>query len=98
MGKPKLSYLFFDLPSDHEIENSIATECEMIGALLHNRKLHALVKRIRVASVERLRRVPRYRYDVQFVHLACHGGPDGIEILGGEMRWREVAVQINRHL
>lgn len=98
MSKPKLGYLLFDLPSDHEIESSIATECEMIEALLHNRNLRARVKRIRVASATRLRRVPQYRYDVQFVHLACHGGSDGISFLGGEMKWKDVARQIRRHL
>jgi hypothetical protein len=98
MSKPKLGYLFFDLPSDHEIESSLATECEMIEDLLHNRELHARVKRIRVASSDRLRREPTYRYDVQFVHLSCHGGRNGISFLGGGMNWGPVARQIIRHL
>lgn len=98
MPKPKLGYLLFDLPSDHEVESALVTECEVIETLLHNKRMGARVKRICVASTERLRRCPTFRYSVQFVHLACHGGKDGIEMLGGTMSWREVAMNITKHL
>ncbi|MBP7947567.1 MAG: hypothetical protein KA191_16075 [Verrucomicrobia bacterium] len=98
MSKPKLGYLLFDLPSDHEVEEALATECKVIESLIHNMRLKARVKRVCVASIEKFTKYPTYRYQVQFVHLACHGGKDGIGMLGGTMRWTEVARQITKHL
>ena len=98
MSKPKLGYLLFDLPSDHEVEAALATECKVIETLIYNMHLKARVKRICVASTERFRTYPTYRYSVQFVHLACHGGTDGIWMLGGTMSWVDVAEQITKHL
>ena len=98
MSKPKLGYLLFDLPSDHEIEGALATECKVIESLIHNRGLKARIKRVCVASKERFSKYPTYRYRVQFVHLACHGGKKGIGLLDGEMLWADVAKQITRHL
>lgn len=98
MSKPKLGYLLFDLPSDHEIEASLATESKVIEAIIHNMNLKAHVKRICVASKDKLLSYPTYKYKVQFVHLACHGGKKGIGMLGGNMKWIDVASQISRHL
>ncbi len=98
MSKPKLGYLLFDLPSDHEVERAIATQCETIEAIISNRGMQARVKRIRVASIERFMNYPTYRYGVQFVHLACHGGRRGIGMLGGIVGWGDVAKQIVKHL
>ena len=98
MSKPKLGYLLFDLPSNHEIENSLATECDTIQSIIHNRGQRARVKRIRVASKERFLTYPTYRYGVQFVHLACHGGKHGVGMLGESVSWAAVAEQISKHL
>ena len=98
MSKPKLGYLLFDLPGDHEIEGTLATECQTIEAIIHNRGMQARVKRICVASTERFLSYPTYKYGVQFVHLACHGGKGGIGMLGGKVTWDKVAQQVTRHL
>ncbi len=98
MSKPKLGYLLFDLPGDHEVEAALATECKVIESLIHNMSLKARVKRICVASTEKFQKYPTYRYRVQFVHLACHGGKNGIGMLGGTMKWADVATQITKHL
>lgn len=98
MAKPQLGYLLFDLPGDHEVEAALATECKVIEALIHNMNLKARVKRICVVSKDKFRRYPTYRYRVQFVHLACHGTDRGIGMLGGTMKWPDVAAQITRHL
>ena len=98
MSKPALGYLLFDLPGDHEIESSLATQCMVIESLIHNLGRKARVKRVCVASTARFKTYPTYKYGVQFVHLACHGGKHGIEMLGGNISWKEVADQVKRHL
>jgi hypothetical protein len=98
MPRSKLGYLLFDLPSDHEVESSLTTECEMIETIIHNLSMPTRVKRICVASTERFRKYPRYRLNVQFVHLAGHGSKKGVEMLGGKLKWAEVAKQVKRHL
>lgn len=98
MPRKKLGYLLFDLPGDHEVEFALATECEIIESLIHNMSMKARVKRICVASIEKFRTYPTYRYQVQFVHLACHGEKSGIWMLGGPMKWTDVALQITKHL
>ena len=70
MSKPKLGYLLFDLPSDHEIESTLATECRTVEAIIHNNGMQARVKRICVATPERFMNLQKYKYGVQFVHLA----------------------------
>ena len=98
MPKPQLGYLLFDLPGDHEIEAALATECKVIESLIHNLNMKARVKRICVASTDKFKSYPTYKYRVQFTHLACHGGKSGIGMLGGTMSWADVAKQIVRHL
>lgn len=98
MPRRKLGFLLFDLPGDHEVESALSTECDTISSVLHNRRLAARVKVIRAASERRLRRYPTYRYGVKFVHLACHGGPGGIGVLGGRLKWSDVVKVVKRHL
>lgn len=98
MSKQRLGYLLFDLPSDHEIEGSIATECQIIQAIIHNKGQRARVKRICVASTKRFMNYPTYKYGVQFVHLSCHGGSKNIGMLGGTVSWENVAAQMIKHL
>jgi hypothetical protein len=97
-GRKKFGFLLFDLPSDHEVERSLSTECDVIAALIANRGMASRAKTIRVASIDRLTSYPTYRYQVQFLHLACHGGKTGIGLLGGTMNWATVADQITKHL
>src|SRR5688572_1807229 len=98
MPRAKLGYLLFDLPSDHEVESALTTECELIETIIHNLDMPTQVKRICVASTTKFRKCQRYRLRVQFVHLAGHGSKKGIGMLGGDLKWGEVAAQIKRHI
>ncbi len=98
MTRPHLGYLLFDLPSDHEVEAGISTESMVIQSIIHNRDSQAVVKRICVASVGKMKKCPTYKYNVQFVHLACHGGRRGIAMLGGSMAWGDAISQIKKYL
>lgn len=98
MVKKKIGYLLLDLPSDHEVEESLSTECATIQAIISNKGMSARLKRIKVASPERFMEYPTYKYQVQFVHLACDGGKTGIGMLGGSVKWSDVAKQVMRHL
>ncbi|MFM8279893.1 MAG: hypothetical protein ACKN9R_06070 [Candidatus Limnocylindrus sp.] len=98
MARKRLGFLLFDLPGDHEVESALSTECDTIASILHNRTLATRVKVIRAASESRLKKYPTYKYTVQFVHLACHGGPTGIGVLGGTLKWSEVVGVVKRHL
>ena len=97
-GRRKHGYLLFDLPSDHEIEEGLSTECEVIRAIVVNKDGENRVKTIRVATPESFISYPLYKYQVQYVHLACHGGPLGIGMIGSQVKWSQVTKQIKRHL
>lgn len=58
-GRPKYGFLLFDCPSDHEIESSLVTECEVIKAVLSNRKLGSHLKVLRCASTEAFNNLPQ---------------------------------------
>src|SRR5262249_45893663 len=98
MARPKFEYLLFDLPSDHEVERRLATESASIEAVVHNKNLGGRIKHVCVASKERVLKPPTHKYDVAFVHLACHGGVRGIGLLGGQVRWGAAAAAISAYL
>jgi hypothetical protein len=74
MARKKHGFLLFDLPSDHEVDGGLSTECDVIKSILHNRAMGGRVKIIRATTKGTLDSLPRYHSKVQFVHLACHGG------------------------
>jgi hypothetical protein len=98
MARPKFEYLLFDLPSDHEVEQRLATESASIESIVHNKSLGGRLKRVCVASKERFLKLPNHSYDVAFVHLACHGGVKGIGLLGGQVPWAQTASTISAYL
>jgi hypothetical protein len=91
MPRPRYGFLLFDLPSDHEVDLALPTECELIHALLVNRRLGSRVKLIKASTSKRLEDLPAYQFQVQFVHLAGHGGPSGAGLIGGYIGWRRIA-------
>lgn len=90
-------YVLIDLPSAHEIEDRLATECEFIAALLANQGLSGDTRHIKAASRERFDRdtgLPCPR--AEFIHLAGHGSDSGLEVLGETIPWKEVARRLKR--
>jgi hypothetical protein len=54
-------------PSPLLFDSPLPTECEVIWALLINRRLGSRVKLITASTERRLEKLPCYRYEVQFV-------------------------------
>ncbi|MHB1550174.1 MAG: hypothetical protein ACYCX6_03100 [Vulcanimicrobiaceae bacterium] len=95
-GRPRFSFVLIDLPSDHEIDYHISTECEIIQAILHNRKLGTRLKWVRATSLNNLSHRAKPYQAAGFVHLATHGDPDGIGLIGGDALWPDVAKILKR--
>ncbi len=93
-GRKPLRYLLLDFPSDHEVDGSLATECSVINALLTNNELGTRTKHFRLSSLASFKKLPNYSYDPKFVHVACHGGPKGIGLIGGWVPWQEFAKEM----
>lgn len=88
-------YVLIDLPSAHEIEDRLATECEFLAAILANQDLADETRHIKAASRDRFDRdtsVPCPR--AEFVHLAGHGTEAGLEVLGETIPWKEVGRRL----
>ena len=57
------TYLLFDLPSDHEVEWVLATECDSIRGILANKHSGQKVKHMRATTIEGLgRTIPQKPY------------------------------------
>src|SRR5689334_630248 len=94
-GRPPFSFVLIDLPSDHEVDAQISTECEVIKAILHNRVLGSRVRHFRASSLENFdcMKMRPYR-DCSFVHLGTHGSKSGISLIGGEKSWAKVGERL----
>lgn len=96
-GRPPFGFLLINLPSDHEVDGNIVTECQVIGAILHNRQLASVTKMITASSRSNFKGAQWRPYEgIGFVHLATHGGKKGIGLIGGSASWREVGDQLKR--
>jgi hypothetical protein len=94
-GRPPFSFYLIDLPSDHEVDEGLSTECEVIRAILSNRGFRSTVKTARISSSSRFRAWSwRAHPRVGFVHLATHGGKSGISLIGGNLTWGQVAEKL----
>lgn len=93
-GRPPFSFALIDLPSDHEIDGGLVTECQVISAILHNRGLGSRTKTLRATSEANFLNLPRPYNELGFVHLAAHGSKHGISLIGGNMKWRDVAKKL----
>jgi hypothetical protein len=98
MPRKRYGFLLFDFPSDHEVDLALPTECEVVWALLINRRLGSRVKLIKATTEERLERLRPYKYAVQFVHVAGHGSPTRLGLLGGSIGLRKAARLITGSL
>ncbi len=91
-GRPHFSFYLIDTPSDHEIDESLVTECQVIKAVLHNRNFKSVIKTDRISSADRYSETTWRSYaGLGFVHLAGHGSKKGIELVGGTVRWDTIA-------
>jgi|SRR5579859_494703 len=94
-GRPPFSFYLIDLPSDHEVDDGISTEREVIRAILSNRGFHSVTKTARISSSERFQSFGWRPYPgVGYVHLATHGLESGIGLIGGKVNWLEVAKKL----
>lgn len=94
MGRQSVRYLLLDLPSDHEIEGSLSTECDILYAMLANQELEGVTKHVRVARAETLWQLKQYPYEAEIVHLAGHATEDGLWVLGEVLKWELVAEHL----
>ncbi len=98
MPRRKYGFLLFDFPSDHEVDFALPTESEVVWALLVNRHLGSRVKLIKATTEERLKRLPRYQYGVQFVHVGGHASSSSLGFIGGSIGLRKAARLITGSL
>ena len=86
-----VQFLLYDLPSDHEVDLNIVTECDVIRSIISNRKQGKKVKVIRATQV-----LPATRRtnEVTYVHLSGHGNEQGLGLIGGFVEWEYVAKHI----
>ena len=93
------TYLLLDMPSDHEIEGFVMTECDVIRALLVNKGVGKSVKLIKFTTEESLGNIPQKPYKgIRYVHMSSHGLKNGIGLIGGRVEWKRVANWINEYL
>lgn len=94
------TYLLLDLPSHHEVESVLATECDSIRGILANKLREPKVKHVRATTREGLQTtVPQRPYlHVKYVHLACHGDEHGIGLIGAKLSWSRLAQHIVRYV
>lgn len=87
-------YLLLDLPADHEVDDFLPTECDVVRAVLANRGSGANVRQVRATTKASLdSRLPQRAYeDVRFVHIAGHGSRKGMSLIGDVLSWRELAA------
>ncbi len=93
-GRTPLRFLLLDIPGEHEIEGNLATECQVIAAVLANLELNRVTKHIRIASTRKLRNLGPYVYDPEVVHLAGHATEEGLWIQGQVTNWEALATRL----
>ena len=86
-------YLLLDLPTDHEVDGFLPTECDVVRAILTNRKMGQDVRHVRAMTKSSLvDRLPTKTCDdIRFVHVAGHGNRKGVGLMGDVVPWRELA-------
>ena len=94
-----VQFLLYDLPSDHEVELNIVTECDVIRAIVSNRNQGKKVKSVRFASASSFRDdIVTPTKKVTYVHLAGHGSKRGLGFIDGVVEWSVVAKRIKKAL
>jgi hypothetical protein len=95
-GRPSFGFALIDLPSDHEIDGGLVTESQMIRSILHNRGLGSKTKLFRATSKDGFDNIGRPYKDLGFLHLATHGSPKGISLIGVGVNWSDVALKLKQ--
>lgn len=98
-GRPPFSFYLIDLPGDHEVDEGLSTECEVIRAILSNRGFRSVTKTARITTARRFKTFAWKPYSgVGYVHLATHGlkSGKGIGLIGGNVDWVMVANSLKR--
>lgn len=96
-GRPKFGYFVFDLPSDHEINETLVTESDVIRSILANRALGTQVKSLKFTTASSFKDCPERKYSgIRYVHLGGHGGKNGIGFIGGTVSWVKVAEKLTK--
>lgn len=88
-----VQFLLYDLPSDHEVDLNIVTECDVIRSIISNRQQGKKVKVIR--ATQELPPTNKTN-EVAYVHLSGHGNKQGLGLIGGSVKWVDVAEHILR--
>ena len=89
-----IEYLLLDSPSDHEVDDSVVTDCDVIRAIVSNEGLGQKVKLVKSTTKDRFSRPPRPTKFVKYVHLSGHGNEKRLCLIGGNVKWKDVAKQI----
>lgn len=89
-----IEYLLLDSPSDHEVDDSVVTECDVIKAIVSNKDEGQKVKLVKSTTKDRFSRPPVPLKSVTYVHLSGHGNEKGLCLIGGSVKWKDVAKQI----
>jgi hypothetical protein len=91
MARPTYKFLLFDFPSDHEVEERLATETDVLHALITNAERGKELKTIRIATPATLKASPATSYSPEIVQLSGHADRNELWMLGGKVRWQAVA-------
>ena len=90
-----VQFLLYDLPSDHEVELNIVTECDVIRSIISNKDQGKKVKVIRATNRQSFldHRTTKTK-EVKYVHLSGHGYEDGLGFINGGVGWEDVAHKV----
>ena len=89
-----IEYLLLDSPSDHEVDDSVVTECEVIRAIVKNKGQGKKVKLVKSTTKDRFNHPQTPTKSVKYVHLSGHGDEKGLGLIDGSVKWKDVAEQI----
>lgn len=84
------THLLIDLPSDHEVDDLLPTECDVIRAVVSNLGQGKKVRHVRATRLHSLQsKRPQKPYGgIRFVHVAGHGDKRGTGLIGGTLTWK----------
>lgn len=91
--RDKIRFLLLDFPADHEVDDFLLTESQVIKSLLSNAGNRTRL--IRCSSMKRFKEVKwRPMPAVTYVHIAGHGNPLAIEMIDGKIPWPTLAKKL----
>lgn len=93
MARKKIRFLLLDLPDEDEVDGFLSSECEIVKSILSSRNLGGRIKHYRFSSLSSFTRPASHQYDPKFVHISGHGGENHISLIGGNMKWTDLAEE-----